>query len=258
MRIAGFANVAKLAVALAFLCAHGGAALAGEVKVVSVVPLKTSLDVLAPEFERQTGHKLTIKYAGSSDLIRQFEAGETFDVALVWPAMVDRLLKDGKVAAGTRADIARVAIGVAVQKGAPKPDISTTEAFKAALLKAKSVSHSTEGASGTYLKSLLERLGIAADMQPKLRPVAGGPLVVGPVARGEVELAVITVPFIVLEPGADLVGPLPEELQQYVVYTAGVAAATQEPDGARALLRHLTSPSGAAVIKSKGLDPVAP
>jgi molybdate transport system substrate-binding protein len=252
----GFVSrVAATGLAAVMLLAHGFAQ-AGEIKAVSVVPLKTSLDVLGPEFERQTGHKLTIKYAGSSDLIRQFDAGETFDVALVWPAMVDRLLKEGKVAAGTRADIARVAIGVAVKKGAPKPDIGTTEAFKAALLNAKSVSHSTEGASGTYLKSLLERLGIAADMQPKLRPVAGGPLVVGPVARGEVELAVITVPFIVLEPGADLVGPLPEELQQYVVYTAGVAATAQDPDAARALLRHLTSPAGAAVIKSKGLDPV--
>jgi molybdate transport system substrate-binding protein len=252
------AAAARLATGVVLLCAPSLGIQAAEIKALSVVPLKTSVDVLGPQFERQTGHKLMISYAGSSDLIRQFDAGEPFDVALIWPAMVDRLLKEGKVAAGTRADIARVAIGVAVKKGAPKPDIGTTDAFKRALLDAKSVSHSTEGASGTYFKSLLERLGIAADMQPKLRPVAGGPLVVGPVARGEVELAVITIPFVVLEPGAELVGPLPDELQQYVVYTAGVAAATKHPEAARALVRHLTSPGATSVIKSNGLDPVTP
>ena len=258
MRIISRAAAAELALGVMLLSAQGHAAQAGEIKVLGVLALETSLNVLGPQFERATEHKLMIKYAGSSDLVRQFAAGETFDVALVWPAMIDRLLKEGKVAAETRAEIARVAIAVAVKKGAAKPDIGTTEAFKRTLLDAKSVSHSTEGASGVYFKSLIERLGIAADMQPKLRPVAGGPLVVGPVARGEVELAVITTPYIVLEPGADLVGPLPDELQQYVVYTAAVSATTQQPDAARALIRHLTSAAAAAVIKSQGLDPVTP
>ena len=248
----------KIGIGVMLLVAQGRAAQAAEIKGLGVVPLKTSLDVLGPQFERATAHKLMINYAGSSDLIRQFAAGETFDVALVWPAMIDRLLKEGKVAAGTRADIARVAIGVAVKKGAPKPDIGTADAFKRTLLNVKSVSHSTEGASGTYFKSLLERLGIVAEMQPKLRPMAGGPLVVGPVARGEVELAVITIPFILVDPGAELVGPLPQELQQYVVYTAGVSAAAKQPDAARALIRHLTSAAAASVIKSNGLEPVTP
>jgi molybdate transport system substrate-binding protein len=240
------------------LSAQGHAVQAAEIKGLSVPALKTSLDVLGPQFERTTGHKLMIHYAGSSDLIRQLDAGETFDVAFVWPAMIDRLLKEGKVAAGTRTEIARVAIAVAVKKGAPKPDISTTDAFKRTLLNAKSVSHSMEGASGIYFKSLLERLGIVADMQPKLRPMAGGPLVVGPVARGEVELAVITTPYIVLEPGAELVGPLPEELQQYVVYTAGVGAAARQPDAAMALIRHLASPAAVSAMTAQGLDPVTP
>ena len=112
------AVIAKLALGIVLLFAHGHAASAGELKALSVVPMKTSLDALAPQFERATGHKLTVNYAGSSDLIRKFDAGETFDVALVWPAMIDRLLKEGKAAAGTRADIARVGIGVAVKKGA--------------------------------------------------------------------------------------------------------------------------------------------
>jgi molybdate transport system substrate-binding protein len=258
MRMVSLAVAAKLAIGVILLFAQGHAARGAEIKVLGVLALKTSLDVLGPQFERATDHKLMMNYAGSSDLIRQFDAGETFDVALVWPAMIDRLLKEGKVAEGTRAEIARVAIAVAVKKGAGKPDISTTDAFKRALLNAKSVSHSMEGASGIYFRSLLERLGIAAEMQPKLRPMAGGPLVVGPVARGEVELAVITTPYIVLEPGAELVGPLPDELQQYVVYTAGVSGVTKQPDAARALIRHLMSPAAASVIKSQGLDPVTP
>ena len=243
--------------ALGLLLAQSVASAAADLAVFSVPALKSALDVLGPQFERETGHTLVINYAGSSDLIRQIDSGAAFDVALVWPALIDRLLKEGKIAAGTSVGVARVAIAVAVRKGAPKPDISTADKFKAALLAAKSVSHSTEGSSGVYFKSLLQRLGIAEAMQPKLRPVPGGPLVVGPVARGEVELAVITTPYIVLEPGADLVGPLPDELQQYVVYTGGVAASSKEMAGAKALLAYLAAPRAAAVLKSQGLDPAA-
>lgn len=258
MRMGSVASAVKIAIGLTLLLAQGHTVLAAEIKVLSVPAIKTSLDLLGPQFERTTGHKLSVNYAGSSDLIQQFDAGETFDVALVWPAMIDRLLKEGKVAAGTRTEIAKVAIAVAVKKGATKPDISTSDAFKRTLLDAKSVSLSIQGASGKYFKSLLERLGIAAEMQPKLRPVAGGPLVVGPVARGEVELAVITTPYIVLEPGAELVGPLPSDLQEYVVYTAGVGAATKEPDAAREFLKQLTSADAASVLRSQGLDPATP
>ena len=258
MKIVSIATIAEIAVGTILMFMPDPTAHAAEIKALGVVPLKTSIDVLAPQFERATGHKVAISYAGSSDLIKQFAAGESFDVALVWPAMIDRLLKEGKLATGSRADVARVAIGVAVKKGAPKPDISTVEAVKRTLLNAKSVSHSAEGASGVYLQNLLKRLGIAEEMKPKLRPVPGGPLVVGPVARGEVELAVISIPYIVVEPGAGLVGPMPAELQEYVVYTAGVSAATRDANAAGALVRHLTSPDAAVVLRSQGLDPTSP
>lgn len=258
MRIGSLAAAAKIGIGVMLLLAQGHAAQAAEIKVLSVVPLKTSLDELGPQFERATGHKLSIKYDGSSGLKRKFEAGETFDLALIYPELIDDLVKQGKLVAGVRADIAIVAVGVAVKKGAPKPDISTADAFKRTLLNAKSISHSTEGASGLYFKSLIERLGIAAEMKPKLRPVDGGPLVVGPVAKGEVELAVITIPFIFLEPGAELVGPLPKELQHYVIYTASISSAAKQPDAAKALIKYLTTPAAASVIKSKGLEPAKP
>ena len=158
----------RIGIGAILLAAQGQAIQAAEIKVLGVPALQTSLEVLGPQFERATGHKLNVNYAGSSDLVRRFAAGETFDVALVWPAQIDRLLKEGKLAAGMRAEIARVAIAVAVKKGAPKPNISTTEAFKRTLLNAKSVSHSAEGASGVHLKSVFERLGITAEMQPLL------------------------------------------------------------------------------------------
>jgi molybdate transport system substrate-binding protein len=238
---------------LALVQAHSASA--AEIKVLSVVPLKSAVDELGPQFERATGHKLAMTYDGSSQLKRKFEANEPFDVALIYPELIDELVKQGKLDAGIRADIAIVMVGVAIKKGAPKPDVSTVEAFKRTLLDAKSISHSTEGASGVYFQGLIQRFGIAAELKPKLRPVEGGNRVVGPVAKGEVEIAVITLPFIFLDPGAELAGPLPKELQHPVIYTASMSAATKQPDAAKAFIKHLTTPAAAAVIKSKGLQP---
>jgi len=224
---------------------------------LSALPLKTSLEELGPLFERTTGHKLTIKYGVSAALKRQIDAGETFDVALLLPAIIDDLLKQGKVAAGTRTDISRAAIGVAVKKGAPKPDIGSADALKNTLLNAKSIAYSAEGGSGIYFKGLLERLGIAAETSAKLKPLASS-AVVSSVAKGEVELAVISPPAILAEPGVELVGIMPKELQQYVVYTAGVSAAAKEADAAKALLKYLTTPAAMSVMKAKGLEPIVP
>lgn len=257
MNVRTLAASAGIAVGVIIFSAQAQTALAAEIRVLSLVSLKPSLDGLVPQFERSTGHKVSFTYGNSSELPKQFATGQPFDVALGSSPLLERLIKDGKVAAGTRTDMARVAIGVGVKKGAPKPDIRTTDAFRRALLNAKSVSHASEGPSGIYLRSLLKRLGIDAEMQPKLRPVPGGPLVMGPVAKGGVEIGIIPIPFIVLEPGADLVGPLPAELQEYVVYAAGISAAAKNPEAARALIGHITSSAAAPVIRSQGLDPVA-
>ena len=239
------------------LLVQGHAAQAVEVHVFSVLPLKTFLDELGPQFERTTGHKVTIKYDVSAALKRQIDAGETFDVALLLPAIIDDLLKQGKVAAGTRTDISRAAVGVAVKKGAAKPDIGSAEALKSTLLNAKSIAYSAEGGSGIYFKGLLERLGIAAETNAKLKPLASS-AVVPSVANGEVELAVISPPAILADPGVELVGLMPKELQQYVVYTAGVSAAAKDADAAKALLKYLATPAAMLVMKAKGLEPVLP
>ena len=257
MRLNSLAAAAKIGVGIIFLLVQGHAAQTAEVKVLSVLPLKTFLDELGPQFERTTGHKLTIKYDVSTSLKRQIDAGETFDVAILLPAIIDDLLKQGKVAAGTRTDVSRAAVGVAVRKGAPKPDVSSAEALKNTLLNAKSIAYSSEGGSGIYFKGLLDRLGIAAETNAKLKPLASS-AVVPSVAKGEVELAVISPPAILADPGVELVGLMPKELQQYVVYTAGVSAAAKEAEAAKALLKHVTTPAAMVVMKSKGLEPIAP
>ena len=251
------AAAARVGIAVMFLLTQGQAAQSAEVKVLSVQPLRTFLDELGPEFQRATGHKLVIKYDVSAALKRHIDAGETFDVALILPGIIDELLQQGKVAAGSRIDIARAAVGVAVKRGSPKPDISSAEALKRTLLAAKSISYSGEGASGIYFKSVLERLGIAAEVSAKLKPL-GSSAVVPSVASGEVELAVISPPAILAEPGAELVGILPKELQNYVVYTAGVGAAAKDADAAKALLEFLTTPAARSAMKSKGLEPALP
>jgi molybdate transport system substrate-binding protein len=228
-----------------------------EVTVLSVQPLRPFLNELGPEFERATGHKLTIKYDVSAALKRRIDAGEAFDLALILPVIIDEFLKQGRVVADTRIDISRAAVAVAVKRGAPKPDISSTEAFRRALLNAKSIAFSGEGGSGIYFKSVLERLGIAAEISPKLRPIASS-AVVPSVVNGEVELAVISPPAILAEPGAELVGVLPKELQNYVVYTAGVSTAAKDADAAKALLKYLMTPAAILVMKAKGLEPVVP
>jgi molybdate transport system substrate-binding protein len=246
---------AALAVGFMMLLPQGASA--ADIKVLSVQPLKPLLEELGPQFERTTGHKLAITFNVSAALKREIDAGETFDVALILPGIIDELLQQGKLAPGTRIDISRAAVGVAVKKGAAKSDIGSVEAFKRTLCNAKSIAYSSEGGSGIYFKSVLERLGIAAEMTPKLKPLASS-AVVPSVAKGEVELAVISPPAILAEPGVELVGLLPKALQKYIVYTAGVSAASREADAAKAPLNFLTTPAAMSVMKSKGLEPVEP
>jgi molybdate transport system substrate-binding protein len=249
------ASALKVAPGIAFL-SFSQAALSADIHGLGLESLMPSIQILMPDFQRTTGHKVTFNYGNSSTLPKRLDS-ERFDVAFASTPLMERLVKQGKLAADSQINVARVAIGVGVKKGAPKPDISTTDAFKRALLNAKSISHASEGPSGVYLQNLLKRLGIAAEVQPKLRPVAGGPLVMGPVSKGEVELGIITVPFIVLDKGADLVGALPDELQEYVVYAGGVSSTTTAPEAAQALVRFVASPAAAAAHRSQGLDPMA-
>jgi molybdate transport system substrate-binding protein len=255
MRIGSIAAAAG--VASMVLLAQAGNAIPAEVKVLATTSLKATLDKLGAQFERSSGHKLTFEYGTSAPLKRKIDAGEPFDLAILVPASTDALIKAGKILAETRTDIARSAIGVAIRKGTPKRDTSSADALKRVLLEAKSISYSGEGASGKYFTGLLDRLGIAAEVKPKLRPLPSGD-VVAPVAKGEVDIAVITLANIVVNPGVEIAGLLPRDLQHYTVYTAGVAAGSKNAEAARGLIALLMAPETTPSFEAAGMERVPP
>jgi molybdate transport system substrate-binding protein len=184
------------------------------------------------------------------------DAGE-FDMAVTTGQVVEYLTKPGKFSNGMRTDIARVGIGVAIRAGATKPDISTIEAFKRALLNAKSISYTKGSSAGAYLAKLMERLGIAEEMKTKTQLMGGGGQNPKAVAAGEVELGLSIIPDILAVPGVEVLGPLPREIQHYIVETAVVSAAVKDHTAADALLTFLKGPLSAEVFNAKGFEPIS-
>jgi len=232
-----------------------GTADASEVKVLASTAIKTALEVLAPQFETAANHKLFIVYGASARLQPEIEKGEAFDLAILSTAVTDALIKQGKLVAATRVDIARSGAGVAVRKGAPKPDISTTESFKQALLNAKSLGYSETGASGQFLMAMFQRLGIAEEMGPKLKLARPNQPSLQALADGEIDIGIPQISEALVFPGVDLVGPLPPDVQVYTVLPAAVATNAQNPDAAKALLDFLATPAAISVLRAKGLEP---
>ena len=228
--------------------------------MLSAVAVKSALDDLAANFERATGDKLTISYATAGEVIRRVQGGESADVTILPKPRMDELVQQSKIMpGGSTANFASAAVGVAVRAGAPKPDISSPDALKRLLLAAKSISYADPakgGASGVHFAGVLERLGIADEMKPKTKLVPG-PEAPDLAARGEVEIAVAMVPEILPVRGVDLVGPLPQELQNKTdfAYTAGILTEAKQPAAAKALIEFISGPAAAPVVKSKGLEP---
>ena len=244
------------AIVLMAVGASRGAACA-EIKVLTAGAFKQVLLAMLPQFERQSGHKVIVDNDTVGALTKRIEAGEAFDLAVLTPTAVDNLSKKGKLVPGSGRNLARVGIGVVVKEGAPKPDIGSVDAFKKALLAAGSIAYidpAAGGSSGIYVAGLLERLGIAAEMKGKSRLISGG-AVAEHVARGEAELGIHQISEILPVKGITLVGPLPAEIQSYTIYAAGVSINAKQADAAKDLLKALTGPSVAEVLRSKGMDP---
>ena len=254
-----------VAAALTTLLLLGVIAEAADIKVVSSGAVRQALHELFPQFERATGHKVATHFEYGLVLKRQIEAGEAFDVAIL-SLDIDELVRRGMIALGTRVVLGRTGVGVGVRKGSPKPDVSTIEAFKRALINAKSVAYAKEGGSGVYFLGLLQRLEIAGEMKDKLKPYptaagrspSGGDGSVEAVEAGEADIVVNGTVVIAAVPGVDLVGGLPPELQTYVIFTAGVSAVAKQAEAGKELLNFLTTPAAVAVFKAKGLEPVTP
>lgn len=232
------------------------AAQAADIRVFCSGAAKRSLDALAPQFERATGHKLVIQYELPPTLVRKVDAGEPFDV-LILSYDVEDLVKQGKLAAGSRTALGRIGVGVAVRRGDPKPDFSTVEAFKKSLLGAKSFATSGEGSSGRYVASLLERLGIAEQVKPKIKTGPSG-TTAKLLSAGEVDFVVSGLPPLIGPANIEWLGYLPEEINHWLVFSGGLNVNAKQPDAGRALLQFLTTPAAVAVFKANGLEPMTP
>src|SRR5215468_2419413 len=228
---------------------------AAEIKVISSNALKTTLEELAPAFEKATEHKVIFTWGAAVPLKAEIEKGATFDVAVLTTAAVDDLIRQGKLVGATRAVLADSGAGVAVRKGAPKPDISTVDAFKAALLNARSVAYVEQGGTGIYLKALLQRLGIADALKDKVRLLPPENPAAHAVANGEAEIGMTQISEILPYDGAELVGPFPKEIQLTTSFAAAVGVNARQAEAANALIKFLTTPSAAPVFRAKGLDP---
>ena len=238
----------------------GIAAQAADINVLSAVPMRAVMEDLGPKFERASGHKLAITFNNLGTIVKRVQGGETPDVVIIPRQGIDGFLIDGKATAGNVTDIARVGFGVAVRKGAPKPDISSPEAFKRALLAAKSITYGNPAAgsaSGAYFVKVLDRLGIADEMKSKtVFPKSGAAEVL--VANGEAEIGVNHLVQLVPFAGIEVVGPLPGDLQGFDVYTAAIMAGARDTEAPKALLNFLRTPEAAAVIRAKGMESVTP
>jgi molybdate transport system substrate-binding protein len=251
------ARVLGLAVASVAMLLAVGTAGAADVKVLTAGAFKQIVLAMQPQFEKQTGHKLIVDNDTVGALVKRIEGGEAFDVVFVSPGAVDQLIAKGKVAAGTRTNLARVGVGVMVKEGAAKPDVSTVEAFKKAVLDAKSVAYidpASGGSSGIYLSKLFEQMGIADQVKPKAKLKQGG-YVADLIVSGQAELGIHQISEIVPVKGVTLVGPLPKEIQNYTTYAGGISAGTTQSDAAKALIAIMSSPAAANLLKGKGMEP---
>jgi molybdate transport system substrate-binding protein len=227
---------------------------AAEIKVLSSNAIKEAYLEFIPAFERTSEHKVTTTWAGTNDIMKRIQAGETYDLVIMAGTSLDELIKQGKIVAGSRTDLARSGIGVAVRSGAPRPDIASGDALKRALLAAKSVAYSS-GPSGVYLIGLFQRMGIAEELKPKIKQTSPGTPVGTLIARGEAEIGFQQVSELLPIAGIDYLGPLPPDIQHVTIFSGGIQVGAKAPDAASALIKFITSPTAVPIIKKSGMEP---
>jgi molybdate transport system substrate-binding protein len=225
-----------------------------EIKVLSSIATREAYLDLVPRFEEATGHKVTTTWAGTTDIMKRMAAGESYDLIMISSNELEELIRQGKIVAGSRVDMAKSGIGVAVRAGAPHPDISSSEALKATLLAAMTVGY-TSGPSGVYMAQLIERMGIADAVKEKHRGVPSGGTIGTIVATGEAEIGFQQVSELVHIKGIDYIGPLPPDVQKVTVFSSGLHVGARDIEAAKALVRHLTAPAAYPAYKAAGLEP---
>jgi molybdate transport system substrate-binding protein len=231
-----------------------GALHAAEIRVLSTQATEQAYRELVPQFEKASGHKVTTVFTGTLDANKRLAAGETYDLLIMSAPSIEEHIKTGKVLASSRVDLAKSGVGVGVKAGAPKPDISTTEALKRTLSAAKSIGYST-GPSGIYMIGVFQRMGIADEIKHKLKQTPTGVFVGSIIANGEAEIGFQQVSELSHFAGVDYVGPLPAEIQQFTIFSSGIIAGAKEADAAKALVNFITAPAAAAAFKRIGMEP---
>jgi molybdate transport system substrate-binding protein len=227
---------------------------ADEVKVMAASAMKESLLELVSAFEKSSGHSVTVSWGGTEGIAKRVSGGEVFDIVIIAAPNIDRLISEGKLVNGSRADIAKSGIGVAVRSGLPGPDISSSDAVKRAVLAANSVAYSS-GPSGFYIVELFKKMGITDQVKDKVRQPASGVQVGELVARGEADLGFQQVSEFLHLKGIDYLGPLPADIQNITVYSAALNTAALAPAAAKSLVKFLTAPAAGPIIQKIGMEP---
>jgi molybdate transport system substrate-binding protein len=241
----------------AFTALTASSARAAEIRLLSASALHPAIDALIPDFEKSSGHKVTVAYGTAGGVAERVQKGESVDLVISAAPRIDQLQAQGKVVPGDRIIIAKVGVGAFVRKGAAKPDISSADAFKRSMLAARSIAYPDSaggGASGIYVASLLERLGLAGEMKPKTKLLPPTEALYGSVASGEVEIGFNQISEILAQLTVELAGPLPSAIQNYTQFAPGVVTGSSQADAARALVTFLSSPPAQAVLKAKGFE----
>src|ERR1700688_4460005 len=250
MRLSIYATVAVSI----FGASHTSLSEAADIRLGTTRAVATILNEIGAQFEQSTGHTLKVSSDLGPNIVKRIDAGEKFDLIIVGRTQIDELIKAGRLVAATRTGIVRSGIGVEVRAGTAKPDISSVDAFKKALLNAKSIAYLKEGASGVYIAGMLERLGITDAIKAKVtRPDTD--IVSELVAKGEIELGMVVSTQILTTKGVALVGPLPPELQFYVTFVGAISSDSPAPDAAKSLVEFLKGPTALPVIKRQGRQP---
>jgi len=243
-------------VALAAALAVSNLTQAAEIKVLSTQATEEAYNELVPQFEKATGHKVTTVFTGTLGANKRIAAGEAYDLLIMSGGSIDEHIKGGKAAPGSRVDLAKSGVGVAVKAGAPKPSIKTVADLKATLLSAKSIGYST-GPSGNYMLTLFDKLGIADQVKPKLKQTPTGVFVGSIIASGEVEIGFQQVSELSHFKGIDFVGPLPEEVQNYTTFASALFADSKQADAAKALQKFLAAKTSGDAYKKRGMVPTS-
>jgi molybdate transport system substrate-binding protein len=254
---AHYSFIAWIGIGLFGAVAWVTSASAADIKVSTARLIATVLREVGRDFEVETRHRLDVTEIYGPQFVRRIREGAPFDsdVVILQPRLIDELIRDGKLVSATRTNLVQTGIGVETRAGAPKPDISSVDAFKHALPNAKSIAYLKSGVETAYLDELLGRLGIAEAVHTKLSRLETDS-VSTLTAKGEIELGIAIITQIVTTPGVELFGPFPPELQRYYIFPGAVSATSRAPDAAMALLRFLKSPAAARVIRVQGMEPV--